>query len=64
MQGSHRGTAETIPTRNHEVVGSTPGLAQWVKGSGIVMSYGAGLIGGLDLALLCLWPRLAAVALA
>ena len=21
----------TNPTRNHEVVGSTPGLAQWVK---------------------------------
>ena len=25
------GTAETNPTSNHEVVGSTPGLAQWVK---------------------------------
>ena len=25
------GTAETNPTRNHEVVGSIPGLAQWVK---------------------------------
>ena len=23
--------AETNPTRNHEVVGSIPGLAQWVK---------------------------------
>ena len=28
---SHRGTAETNPTRNSEVVGSIPGLAQWVK---------------------------------
>ena len=28
---SHRGTAEINPTRNHEVVGSIPGLAQWVK---------------------------------
>ena len=28
---SHHGTAETNPTRNHEVVGSIPGLAQWVK---------------------------------
>ena len=26
-----RGTAETNPTRNHEVVGSIPGLAHWVK---------------------------------
>ena len=25
------GTVETNPTRNHEVVGSIPGLAQWVK---------------------------------
>ena len=25
------GTAETNPTRNHAVVGSIPGLAQWVK---------------------------------
>ena len=25
------GAAETNPTRNHEVVGSIPGLAQWVK---------------------------------
>jgi len=35
------------PTRNHEVVGSIPDLAQWVK----------------DLALLWLWCRLEAVAL-
>ena len=25
------GSAETNPTRNHEVEGSIPGLAQWVK---------------------------------
>ena len=28
---SHRGTLETNPTRNHEVAGSIPSLAQWVK---------------------------------
>ena len=28
---SHRGTAEMNPTRNHEVAGSIPDRAQWVK---------------------------------
>ena len=28
---SRRGATETNPTRNHEVVGSIPGLAQSVK---------------------------------
>ena len=41
-----RGTVETNPTRNHEVAGLIPGLAQWVK----------------DLTLLWLWYRPAAVA--
>ena len=30
------------PTRNHDVAGSIPGLAQWVKGSGIAVSCGVG----------------------
>ena len=42
---------------------SIPGLAQWVKGSGIAMSCGVGCRHGSDLALLWLWRRLAAVAL-
>ena len=29
-RSSHRGTAEMNPTRNREVAGSIPGLAQWV----------------------------------
>ena len=28
---SHRGSVEMNPTRNHEVAGSIPVLAQWVK---------------------------------
>ena len=28
---SHHGAVETNPTRNDEVAGTNPGLAQWVK---------------------------------
>ena len=31
FRSSHRGTGETILTRNHEVAGSIPGLSQWDK---------------------------------
>ena len=30
-QSSHHGAVETNLTRNHEVAGLIPGLAQWVK---------------------------------
>ena len=43
---SRRGAAKTNPTRNYEVAGSIPALAQWVKYP----------------ALLWLWCRLTAVA--
>ena len=31
QRGSHGGAAEMNPTRNHEMAGSIPGLAPWVK---------------------------------
>ena len=31
LRNSRHDTVETNPTWNHEVVGSTPGLAQWAK---------------------------------
>ena len=31
LMGSHRGSGETNPTRNHEVAGLILGLTQWVK---------------------------------
>ena len=50
-------------TRNHEVVGLIPGLAQWVKGSGGAVSCGVGHRRSSDLALLWLGCRPAATAL-
>ena len=45
------------PTRNHDVAGLTPGLAQWVKESGVAVSCDAGRRCGSDPTLLWLWCR-------
>ena len=45
---SRRGAAEMNSSRNHEVAGSIPGLPQWVKGSGVAVSCGAGRRRGPD----------------
>ena len=51
------------PTRNHEVAGSIPGLAQWVKeGSGVAVSCSVVCRCCSDPALLWLWCRPAAAA--
>ena len=52
----------TNPTKNHEVAGSVPALAQWVKGSGVAVSCGVGCRLGSDPTLLWLWRRLVATA--
>ena len=52
----------TNPTRNHEVAGSVPALAQWVKRSGVAVSSGIGCRRGSDPALLWLWRRPVATA--
>ena len=49
-------------TRNHDVAGLIPSLAQWVKGYGVATSCGVGCRHGSDLVLLWLWRRLTATA--
>ena len=52
----------TNPTSNHEVAGSVPALAQWVKDLGITVSCGVCRRRGSDPELLWLWRRPAATA--
>ena len=50
-------------TRKHEVAGSIPAMAQWVKGSGVAVSCNVGCRLASGLALVSLWRKLAAEAL-
>ena len=52
----------TNPTRKHEVVGSIPGLAQWVNDPVLPWAVVLGRRLGSNLALLWLWRRPAATA--
>ena len=63
QKSSHCASAVMNLTSTHEDVGLIPGLAQWVKDSGIAVSCGVGHRRGSNLVLLWLWCRLAATAL-
>ena len=62
QKSSHCASTMINLTSTHEDVGLIPGLAQWVKDSGIAVSCGVGHRRGSNLVLLWLWCRLAATA--
>ena len=52
----------TNPTRNDEVAGSVPALAQWVNDPAVAVNCGVGCRRGSDPVLLWLWRRPVATA--
>ena len=58
--GFCRGAVETNLTRNREVSGLIPSLAQWIKDPALPWALGVGRRRSSDLALLWLWCRPAA----
>ena len=56
------GSMEMNPTRNHDVSGLIPGLAQWVKEPVLSQVFSVAHRCGSDLVWLWLWPRPTALA--
>ena len=63
LWSSCHGSVVTNLTSIHGDMGLIPGLAQWAKDLGLLLSCGVGRRHGLDPALLWLWGRQAVTAL-